>query len=619
MTAIFPLAAGNTELPLLITAFLAAGSIAYWLGWKLRIPSILLLLAMGFIAGPWLGLADPDELLGDALFPLVSAAVAIILFEGGLTLRIRDLKSAGNAIWRLTFLGCGITWVLSSILAYIFLGLPPMIAALLGALLSVTGPTVIGPMLRAIRLPFRVRNVAKWEGILIDPVGVLLAVLIFEVYLAGSTGQAINVLLISAVKTLVIATVLAGAASGLLIWAVRHRMLPEFLHNQVVLTLVLGTFFLSDIVQKESGLVTVTLFGAILANQRVFRFEHIIHFKENLRTLLVSGLFLILAARVDPQTLSLMSFGSFCFLVGLILLVRPLAVLLSTLGTEISNNERNMLMFLAPRGIVATALTSVFALRLQQEGLPEAETLLAATLLVVTGTVLFYGLTAGFVARKLGLSNPNPGGLLVIGAHQWGRTIAKLMQDAGAQVMLIDNNPFNVNSAKEEGLRAHLGNVLSDEFLETLDFNSVGWAVCWTSNNEINAFARTTLIEFIERTHIFRLTPESVVGEPEAEAPLNPLFGKNITFEWIKKQLSAGSRISSRKLGEPCKADECRLQIGGEDNVPLFAVSEKGAVHVFNARDKHSLTAGDTLIYLDKHPEADAEISEREAATETDI
>lgn len=607
----------DSPIPLIIVGFLLLGSLAYWISWRCRFPPILLLLAFGFSLGPWLRVVDPDALLGQALFPLVSAAVAIVLFEGGLTLRIRDLREAGIAIWRVTFVGAFVTATLTAFFAWWLLDFRPLIAALLGALLSVTGPTVIGPMLRTIRLPSRLRNVAKWEGILIDPVGVLLAVFIFEVVSAGSSANAPLVFLKGLGLTLLVSTALAGIAAGSLMWLVRHRQAPEFLHNQFVLTLVLGTFFLSNQIQEESGLVTVTLFGALLANQRVFRFEHIIHFKENLRTLLISGLFLILAARVDRETLSLISVATFLFLAALVLIVRPSSIFLSTIGTELSKRERMMLMMLAPRGIVATALATVFAFKLQAAGAPEADLVLAVTLLVVTGTVITYGLGAGWVARKLELTDPNPGGLLIVGAHQWARQIAAEIHRAGGWVALVDSNPFNVASAHEEGLRAYLGNVMSAEFVEDIDISSVGWAVCLTSNNEINTFARTTLKEFLERTHIFRLAPEQQEGTPAAEDPLNPLFGRAITFHWIRRQINAGGSIEGALVQKACKADECRSVIGCPECLPLFGINRKNGIHVFTERDKHALIPGDTLVFLRPAP-AEAHIENYQEDTRTD-
>lgn len=577
---------------------LVLGTLGYWLGWRLRVPSILLLLAAGLLVGPVLGLADPDSLLGGALFPLVSAAVAVILFEGGLTLRVRDLREAGGPIWRITILGFGLSWFMTTLLAWGYLGFRPAPAALFGALLSVTGPTVIGPMLRTIRLPARLKNTAKWEGILIDPIGVLAAVFAYEALVAGGIHKAPGVMLAGLARTMGVSVVLAGMAAALLILAVKARKVPEFLHNQIVLTLILVVFFVSDAVQQEAGLVTVTLFGVLLVNQRVFRVEHIIHFKENLRTLFITGLFLVLAARVDPQTISLISWKSLLFVLFLIFGVRPISVWVSLLGSPMPLRDRIMLMFLAPRGIIATALTSVFALRLNEMGAPEAEPMLAITLLVVVATVSFYGLAAPIAARRLRLTNPRPNGLLIVGAHAWSRGLARKLVEAGAQVRLIDNNPFNINAALEEGLPASLGNVLSEEFIEELDMSNVGWAVCLTANNEVNTFARTTLTAFIERTHIFRLTPEVGEGEAKPVMPLNPLFDRQVTFPWVARQLARGAQFKLVSLITEVKANEVS-GILGRNCLPLFSVARDGALYVFAKYDQARRYPGESLVYLE--------------------
>lgn len=602
MTVLFPTFAAVSPLTINLVALLAIGSLAYWLGWRLKVPSILLLLAAGLLLGPVLGMVHPDALLGEALFPLVAAAVGVILFEGGLTLRLRDLKESGGPIWRLVILGFAISWLLTTLLAVWLLEFRPMMAALFGALLSVTGPTVIGPMLRVIRLPARLKNIAKWEGILIDPIGVLAAVLVYEAFTHGGVAQTPGVFLTGVVTTLVVSGVLGGLAAGLLILAVRHRQVPEFLHNQVVLTLVLAIFFISDAVQEESGLVTVTLFGALLANQRIFRVEHIVHFKENLRTLFISGLFLLLAARVQPETIGLISWHSLLFVLGLLVLVRPLSVWLSTMGSGLARAERIMLCFLAPRGIIATALASVFALRLSADGAPEAETMLAVTLLVVIGTVTFYGLSAGFVARRLGLSNPSPQGLLIIGAHRWARTLASRLQEAGASVVLVDRNPFNITCAHEEGLKAYHGNVLSTEFLENIDLSDVGWAVCLTANNEVNQLAQNSLLEFMERTHVFRLSPEVTEDEAPPEMPLNPLFGRQAGYQWLSRQIQRGAIIESAALLAESRSSDIP-QDYGETVLPLFSVNSSGGIHVFAERDRHGLSRGEHFIYLRSQPE----------------
>ncbi len=589
----------NSSILISIIFILILSSVARWLGWRFKIPSILILLLTGFIVGPILDIFNPDEIFGESLFPLVSAAVAIILFEGGLTLKFRDLKESGPVIFRLVFIGVAVTTLVAAYLANTLLGFEPMLAALFGALLSVTGPTVIGPMLRMIRPKGKVKNIAKWEGILIDPVGVLLAVLIYEVMIHENASHAQEILLLGITKTLIISCIIAGLTTTFFIYLVKSRQIPEFLHNLFVLALILTSFEVSNLLQEESGLLTVTLMGIIFANQRVFPVTHILHFKENLRVLLISTLFIVLAARVDANAFKLLSFESFIFLILLIIFVRPAAVILSTIGSKTTWKERALLMMLAPRGIVAVALTSVFVLKLSEIGIEQAEEFFAVMLLVIVGTVLFYGLMAGKCATKLELSKIKPNGILIIGAHSWAIRIAKILQDIGVYVCLIDTNRFNISKAKADKIPAHCGNVLSDEFLESIDLSEIGHAICLTPNNEVNAFAQTTLIEFIERSHIHYLMPESFdERDVEHAKPLNPLFKKDINFSYFNNQLRNGSKFDFMIIEEEISVNDLINKLD-KKILPLFLINKDNTVEIFTEKDTFELLVESKMVYLE--------------------
>lgn len=581
-----------------LSLVLILGAAAQWLGWRFKIPSILLLLVAGFAVGPMTGVFNPDAMLGDLLFPVVSAAVAVILFEGGLTLRFSELKGIATTVFRLVFVGVLVTWVLAGYLAYELLGFDFKLAALFGALLSVTGPTVIGPMLRAIRPKGKVNNIAKWEGILIDPVGVLLAVFVFEIYIQGEVDSASSAMFWGLGKTLLIGGGFGGAAAGLLMLVVRMRWMPEFLHNLFILALVIGSFGLSNILLEESGLVTVTLMGVILANQRVFKVTHILHFKENLRVILISSLFIVLAARVDADTLRQLDRYDFMFLGALILFVRPIAVLFSTLFSKTTWNERILLMLLAPRGIVAVALSSVFALKLIEHNVAQVDKMLAVTLLVVVGTVLFYGIFARMVALRLGLSNLNPQGVLFVGAQSWARELAKALRDAGAEVIFVDTNRHHVGRARTEGFDAYCGNILSDEFIEEMDFSEIGHAVTVTQNNEVNSFAEMTLVEYIERSYIHPLPHEEGVGNNTERKALDPLFTTTAPYSFFTKQLANGAKFKVRKLEGPLDTVSLEEEFGLKI-LPLFGVKKDGLVRVFTEKVTPTLEAEDRLVFLE--------------------
>lgn len=581
----------------------AIGAIAQWLGWRLRIPAILLLLAAGFLAGPVMGVLDPDGVFGELLFPIVSGAVAIILFEGGLSLRFHELKGAGPVIFRLISVGVLVSWVVISLLAWYLLGFSPLLAALLGALLTVTGPTVIGPMLRTIRPKGKVRSIAKWEGIMIDPIGVLLAVLVYEMIIAGGKEEATSVLLIGIVETLLVSVGITLLASGLVLLMVKRRQLPDFLQNTIVLAVLLVAFGASNYMREESGLLTATLFGIILANQSIFEVRHITEFKENLQILLISFLFVVLAARVDPEAFRALGWVSAVFLLGVILLARPLAVVASTLFSKLKWSERSLLMMLAPRGIVAVALTSVFVIKLDKLGLPEAEEFLALTLLVVVGTVLFYGLFAGVVATRLGLSNLDPQGVIIVGAHEWGIRLATALKEANVPVLMIDSNRGNIERARRSELRGENGNVFSDEFLDDLDLSDMGHSIALTANDEVNAFARNALGSHLERADTYHLVPTKQDNPQGGKSRrMNPLFAEGANYRFFHQAFQSGAKISIAVIADNFGMEELHASSQGLA-IPLFCIDTDGRVRIFSAKTKIKPEPGATIIYLEIPPD----------------
>ncbi|QYY36170.1 sodium:proton antiporter [Ruficoccus sp. ZRK36] len=579
---------------------LAVGAAAQWIGWRLKIPAILLLLAAGLTAGPLTGLIRPDEAFGEVLFPLVSVSVAIILFEGGLSLKLRDLAKGGTSILRLVTLGGAVTWAMAGWMSWALLDFSPILSVLFGALLTVTGPTVIGPMLRAIRPRGTVKAIAKWEGILNDPLGVLLAVLVFEVYLSRHYDDATAVILLGLGETLLTSILLAGAAAAILIALVRAKLMPEFLHNLFVLALVLGIFAASNAVLEESGLLTVTLFGVILANQSVFNVRHIIEFKENLQVLLISSLFVVLAARVNFEDFAVLGWQSAIFIVALILIVRPVAVIVATFGSKQTNwRERVLLMLLAPRGMVAMVLTSVFALRIEQQGdTAVGATMLAVMLLVIVTTVLVYGLLAGPISARLGLSNLDPQGVLIIGAHEWARSIALELKSLQVGVRLIDSNRYHVGKAVHEGLNADCGNVFSEEFLENLDLTGIGHALALTANDEVNSFAETTLTHFIEKGDIYPLRSEREIDASSTSKTVNPVFGQDVSFTWLKREFERGAKLNHVTLRENFELAQFEEHYGNRALL-MFCVDDDGKVRIFSAKTRIKPRIGSTLVFLE--------------------
>ena len=451
------------------------GLLAQLIAWWLRIPSILLLLCFGVLLGFWM---NPDQILHELsseeslgpkiVFPLVSLAVAIILFEGGLSLRFHELKAAaGGAVVRLCTVGVLISWVLGSLLAWGLLGLHWKLAVLLGAVLVVTGPTVVSPLLRYIRPNKKIGSVVKWEGIIIDPVGAILAVLVFEqLFHSGHhhVEEAVSMWApaISILKVLAIGIGLGCGAALVLTQIVKRYWLPDYLHGLAFLSSALAVFGLSNWMMHESGLVTVTVLGIYLANQKEISIEHIIEFKENLGVFLISALFIVLGSRLDLTVLGEVGWRGVLFVLLMIVIVRPISVWVAMLKSGLTRQEKIFLAFLAPRGIVAAAVISVFSLRLlgtaeaDAELIRDAKVLVPATFMLIVGTVAVYGLGAAPLARRLGLADGNPQGILFGGATAWIRDVAVILKEAGYSTVLVDTNYKNISAAKMAGLHAHL-------------------------------------------------------------------------------------------------------------------------------------------------------------------
>lgn len=373
-----------------LTLILTLGATAQWLAWRFKLPSILLLLVFGFVAGPVAKWINPDLILGKLAEPYISLAVAVVLFEGGLSLNLRELKGSAPIILRLVTVGSLVGWLVAAFFAHIIIGLNMGASLLTGAILIITGPTVIGPMLRAIRPKGRGRDVLKWEGILNDPIGAVLAVLIMEAIVVTHSGGERGFIVVQMVKTLVTGLAVGGCFSVVHIFLMRKKAIPDFLHNSFTLAFVLLASVLSNSLESDAGLIAVTLMGIVLANQREFSVRHIIEFKENLQVLLIASLFIILSARLELSAFEYIGWDDAFFLAALIFVVRPLTIIASTLGSKLPWRERFFLMFVAPRGIVVMAMASVFAFRMVSVDNVNAQQWLAMMLVVVIGTVSFY-------------------------------------------------------------------------------------------------------------------------------------------------------------------------------------------------------------------------------------
>ncbi|WP_148254858.1 cation:proton antiporter [Aidingimonas lacisalsi] len=576
--------------------------ICQWLAWQLKLPAILTLLVAGIAVGPVMGLLDPDALFGDLLFPLVSLAVAVILFEGSLTLNFRELGGHGRTVRRLVTWGALITGATATLAAHYLLALTWEMASVLGALLVVTGPTVILPMLQTLRAREHLTQILRWEGILIDPMGAIGAVLVYEFVALGSGGsEAATQTLLLFAKTALIGFGL-GIAGGYC-WGLvlRRHWLPRQLHSFGTLMLMLTLFTLSNRLFHESGLLTVTVMGVWLANMRGVPTRPIIEFKETLSVLLISGLFILLAARLTVDQLALLDWPAWAFLAILVGIARPLTVWLCTLGSGLELREKALLAFISPRGIVAAAVASLFALRLQEAGVAGAEMLVPITFLVIISTVVSQSLLSRPLARWLGVQRPSPSGVLIIGANQVAREVGIQLKDAGVSVVLADSNWDAIQLAQQAGLSTYYGDPLSEHAAQHLELSSIGYLLPLSPYRELNDLAALHFEHLLGRDRVFRLAVDEGrrAGRPHGQAldhvPL--LFGRNVTFAKLSRLVAEGGEMRRAPIAEGSRFEEQRRR-HGDRWLPLLCIGQSGRVRLATAEAGLTPKRGDTLVSL---------------------
>ncbi|MFB6274160.1 MAG: cation:proton antiporter [Salinibacter sp.] len=601
-----------------ITLVIVLGVGAQWAAWRFRLPSILLLLLVGFAAGPVLGLLNPQSLQGDWLFAFVSLSIGIILFEGGLSLRLSELREVGTTVLNLTTIGTLITWGLGTAGAHYLLAYNLPLSILIGAILVVTGPTVVVPLLRHVQPKGRVSTIAKWEGITIDPVGAILAVLVLETLLllnepghAGASA-AIEHVAVGLGLQIFVALGVSVAATMLLIFVLRRRLVPDFLRNAVTLMVVVAAFVTANVLQHESGLLTTTIMGIALANQPFVSVQRIVEFKENLQVLLIGSLFVLLSARLELSALAYIDLGVLVFLGLLVFVIRPLSVFVSTIGSTLNWEEKAFLSWMAPRGVVAAAVASLFAFQLRPVYTSAVDGMVPVVFAVIVGTVAIYGLTAAPLARWFGLADPDPNGLLFVGAAPWVRTIAQSVQAMGVSVSLIDNNPNHVRDAQDEGLDAHKANVLSETVLDEIDLYGVGRLLITIPNDEVASLTALHFSDVFDSTDIYQLAagPESRHGT-EGVMPKHlrgrPLFGETTNYESLKEHAERGDEVKLLELTDDFAGDKQQEYYTADDLsppndeytiVPLFLVSDGDALEVISEMDQFRLRPEDRLLAL---------------------
>lgn len=570
----------NADL-VILSAIFVAGFACQWIAWRLKLPSILFLLLTGIFAGPVMGWLDPEALLGGLLTPVVSIAVAIILYEGSLTLKLSEIRGHGAVVRNLVTVGVAITWFVATLAAHLVLGWDIHLAALFGGIVTVSGPTVIMPLLRTIRPTRAVSSVLRWEGILVDPLGAILAVIVFDYIVVAQTAAGIGQVLVS-LATIVLTGSILGIAAGYSFGVVlRRHWVPDYLRDYLALASVLLVFGVSEMIHAESGLLAVTIMGIWQANMRGLDLEDILDFKESLAMVLVASLFILLAARIELSALTGLGVGSLAILLVLQFLAGPARALASSIGSELNWRERLFLGWIFPRGIVAAAVSALFALRLEEMGYAGAEDLVPLVFTIIIGTVVIQGLTGRVVARALGIADPEPTGVLIVGANALALTYGEALKKAGHTVLVASTGWDGISEARMKGLPVFYGSPVSSYADRHLNLLGLGNLLALSHRPGINELACVRFRYDFGRQAVYTVRHAS-----EGEHEKYQVSGESGGRVLFSGKYSIGDLLSRIARGAEFKATELTNQFDiaahrerYPDGVILFVTDDKQKLH----------------------------------------
>ncbi|KPV96601.1 K(+)/H(+) antiporter NhaP [Pseudoalteromonas sp. P1-9] len=573
---------------------------AQWLAWIFKVPAILFLLVTGLLLGPGFNVIDPDALFGDLLFPIISLAVAVILFEGALTLHFRELKGLEKVVRNLCSIGMLASFVVIGCAAYFVLDLDWRVAAVLGAVLVVTGPTVIAPLLNAMRPHKDIDKVLRWEGIVIDPIGALFAVLVFEAVMLTGQESIFNHTLGALFMTLVVGLSLGLFAGWFTSLLIRRQWLPYELHKFGILALVLATFSVSNYLSHESGLLAVTVFGIWLANQDDLEIDAVLEFKEDLSMILISSLFILLAARLHVDDIKQLGANVLIFMAFVLFAARPLSILLSTFGSDLNYRARALLSWIAPRGIVAAAVGSVFALSMVKAGVPTSEKLVPLIFTVIIVTVVLQSLTAVPLTKLLKLRQPEPATVLIIGANHVAREVAKGLKDIGVSVYLSDPAWENCKMARMDGFPCYYGNPQSEHAERYLPLTDISKVLGLSPNRLYNALGIQHFAHLIGEDKVFSLKSSDVHAKANKDSATflsrQNLFAQDATFARLSGMIAKGGKVSATRIADAFTWEDY-LEVN-KDAIPLFIWRQQKFIEPVQIGGEQKPEEGDSVIAL---------------------
>lgn len=577
---------------------------AQWIAWRTGWPAIALMLVAGFLAGPVFHVFDPHTAFGPLLEPMISIGVALILFEGGLSLNFRELNHAGPAVWRLFLFGIPLGWLLGALACYFIAGLVWPVAILFAGILVVTGPTVVLPLLRQASIQPRPAAILKWEAIVNDPFGALCAVIAYEYFRLSAGGATVFQVVPPMIVAAVLAALLGYLAALAIAYTFPRGLVPEFLKVPVLLSTVIALFVGANLIEHEAGLISVTVMGIALANMNVSSLRSIHPFKQNVAVLLVSGIFILLSASLEFEQLREFEWRFGLFLLALLFLVRPATVLISLLGSPLPWNERLFLAWIAPRGIVLVAISGLFALRLTELGYADGNILIGLSFAVVAATILAHGFTVDLAARLLGIKGTTRPGLLIVGSNRWTIALAHQLHTLDTPVMIADSSWERLAAARHRGMPFYHGEILNEATEHNLDLTPFQVLVAASENEAYNALVCNEFAYEIGRDSVYQLgeagdeddprrLPESLRGRA--------LFQSGFGVEDVQERQREGWVFRKTRLSEQFDFADARETLPDASQM-LLLLRPDGTMRFFTHAARPEPRAGDTIISFSPPP-----------------
>ena len=528
------------------------------------------------------------------------------------------MREGGKATVQLVTIGAIVTWGLTALCTYYLAGLDDWrIAALVGAFLVVTGPTVVVPLLRHIRPSKKMGSIVKWEGIVIDPVGAILAVLVYE-YIhvtSESDGGGVTTVLWHMVSTGVVGLGVGVISGYLLVQLIKRFWIPDYLQAVSFLAVTLLAFGVSNLMFHESGLLTVTVLGIYLVNQKQVAIHHVREFKEHLGVFLISCLFIVLGSNFKLESIQVVGVNGLWFLLAMIFVVRPISVFAATIKTGLSMQEKVFLSFLAPRGIVAAAVASVFSLELANINVDQnlRSQIVPLTFVLIVGTVTVYGLFSAPLARLLKLADENPQGVLFAGAGAWVRDIAEALMNLDQQVLLVDSSYANWRETRMRGIPVECASILSEHLLEETDLSGIGRLVAATPSNEVNALAVQEYTSVFESKNVFQMAPWDINAGKRTSVSEHSLgrlvASEDLPYVRIRNGYRQGAEVKTTLITDEYTIEDFYEKYGADNAAVLFVLDSNGRLHINSAHEPHDVKTGDTVIAIVGLPVPDGHIS----------